>query len=365
VRAGDKEGRVYRVRRADAKTPATWDDLTRKSDAELVGILGSNNGVMRDLAHRLLLERNATSSASALKDLLKSNKSAAARLQAVYVLDELHSLSENDLRAALADAEAPVRAAAIRVAEGHLKERTIPTALQRMAYVESDPATRLQLAFTLGEIIGRGDPLGKIATNNLADPRMRFAVLSSSTKQAPDVLETVLEVAEKTSGRREMVDGLIRTAASSSDPRIRERTHALVLPKQNEKLEAWQLDAINALLSAGSISKSMAARLDDLRGAAREIATDKKSDMHSRQTALEILGRSPTDRDLQIFAELLATDSPELHKAFLDGLKNSSDPRIADLALRNWAQTSPSMRQGIIGELLKRETWTEQLLTQI
>ena len=365
VRAGDKEGRIYRVRRNGEKLPATWGALTTKSDVELVGILGSNNGVLRDLAHRLLLERNATSAAGGLKELLKSNKSAAARLQALYVLEQLHSLGENELRAALADGEAPVRAAAIRVAEGHLKDRTIPTALQRMANTEKDPAARLQLAFTLGEVVGRGDSLGKIATNDLADPRMRFAVLSSSTKHAPDVLEAVLKVPENATGRREMMDGLIRTAAASSDARVREGALTLVMSKQNEKLEGWQLDAINALLGAGSISKSMAVRLDDLRNAARQIATDKNRDMHSRKVALEILGRSPTDRDLQIFAELLTTDSPELHKAFLDGIKNSSDPRIADLALRSWAQTSPSMRQGIIAELLKRETWTEQLLAQI
>jgi putative membrane-bound dehydrogenase-like protein len=365
VRAGDQQGRIYRVRRAGDKSTATWGDLTRKSDAELVAILGANNGVLRDLAHRLLLERGGKSTAGAVKNLVKTAQSAGARLQALHLLEQLGGVDEALLRGALADKEAPVRAAAVRISEHHLKDHTIPAMLLRMAG-DTDPAVRLQLALTYGEIAGAGEALGKIAVADLGDVRMRYAVLSSATKTAPETLEAVLNASDKAAGRREMVDGLIRTAAASSEPRIRDQTLALALPRAGQPFEGWRLDAANSLLSAGGISKSMSARLESVRGEARKVATDNSRDLHSREVALEILGRLPgADHDFELFADLLRADSAELQKAALGGLRKSPDARAADLLLANWQTKSPSMRRAIVTEMLQRENWTDRLLASV
>jgi putative heme-binding domain-containing protein len=288
-------------------------------------------------------------------------------LQALYLADQLHGLDDSILRRALADKIPAVRAAAIRLSERR------PSLAGDVAALASDPdpAVRLQLAFSLGEFetAQAGTALGTIAAANLADPRMRCAVLSSAARLPAPILEAVLAVPSTAPGRPEMVDGLIRTAGASPDVNVREAVLNLVLPRQNEAFEAWRLEAANTLLQAntGPMSTQLSSRLDHVRDQARTAAIDSNADLHSRQVALEILGRPPlAAQDLDLFGRFLnQSSSPELQMAALNGLRNSSDPRAADTMLANWGLKSASLRTAIIDELLRRDPWTERLLTSV
>ena len=194
--------------------------------------LGSDNGVLRDLAHRLVLERGSKE-IEAIKALARDGKQPAVRLQALYLLEQLHSLDDSILRQSLADRHPAVRAAAVKLSE---RRPSFARELEGLAS-DSDPALRLQLAFSLGEFEApeAAATLGKIARATLADPRMRYAVLSSATRAPAPVLEEVLGVAPSEPGRREMVDGLIRTAGANSDANVRQTVLNLVLPTSPHK----------------------------------------------------------------------------------------------------------------------------------
>lgn len=56
LRAGHELGRIYRIKNANCSPPA-HDSILDKSDAELVAMLASKNGRVRDMAHQLLYER--------------------------------------------------------------------------------------------------------------------------------------------------------------------------------------------------------------------------------------------------------------------------------------------------------------------
>lgn len=366
VRAGDQQGRIYRVRNLNDNTPPTWSDLTKFSDAELIKTLANDNGVLRDLAHRLLIERGPKEVA-AITALASAGKTRTARLQSLYLQDQIHALDDSTLRHALRDKTPAVRATAIKLSE---RRPSLGGDLATLIS-DADPAVRLQLAFSLGEFATAETAavLGTMAMTNLDDPRMRYAILSSATRFPAPILQAVLQVAPDAPGRREMVDGLIRTAGASRDANVRGTVLSLVLPKENESFDAWRLDAANTLLEENttSLSKELSARLQQVRVQARAVAIDSKVDLRLRQVALEILARLPlAEKDLDIFGQFLnQSTSPALQMAALNGLRKSFDTRAADAMLANWSLKSPSLRTAIVDELLQRDRWTERLLTAV
>ncbi len=361
VRAGDKQGRIYRVRKSGDNTPATWQNLTKFSDAQLVETIGSRNGVLRDLAHRLLLERKPKS-VEGLQKIVSEGSWAGARAQALFAKRQLGQSIPFD---GLKDSSPGVRKAAIELLDSRLPHEP---SFELVAVSDPDPQVRLQAALSLGQKGLHGsEVLGRLAAQNLNDPRMRYAVLSSS-REYPDVVLGFLlnESKSDAPGRPEMIDGLVRSAAASTKARVRKKAFEYVLPKEGRKFELWQLEAAGALLSAPGGAGD--ADLGPARAEARVLASDSSALLRSRQIALEILAHPPlAAQDLDLFARLLndASGAGDLQKAALNGLRRSADARVADLLLANWNTKSASLRAAILDELLQREAWTERLLAAL
>lgn len=146
-------GRIYRIVYEPNPPRKERPQLTSASSAELVEHLTSPNGWWRDTAQQLLVERNATEAAPALREMVRSGESELARLHALWTLEGLGALTFETVRHALEDTAAPVRAAAVRVAEPWLKDDPA-NALPPVAALAQDPAppVRLQLAASLGEV---------------------------------------------------------------------------------------------------------------------------------------------------------------------------------------------------------------------
>ncbi len=366
VRAGDQQGRIYRIQRQGDKKSAAWPNLTTFSDSQLVALLGGENGVLRDLAHRLLLDRKAAAAAPTLAALALSAASPGARIQALHLLAQLGKLSDSALLSALRDPSAPVRAHAILLAE-HTQSAAVIERLTAMA-ADTNPAVQLQLAFTLGSFPSHPaaqTALGQLAANHLADPRLRLAILSSAAPRPVAIMEAVVKTPPTSGGRREMLDGLIRTAAHS-EPEERAAALALILPADSEKFDDWRLEAANSLLQGlpEPLSPALNKRFQQVRAAARAIADNPQSPLRSRQAAVEIISRPPlAPRDLESLSAFL--NDSGLQSAALAALRKSSEPRVADLLLADWPTKSPSLRPALIDALLTRETWADRLLAAI
>src|SRR5262249_43638222 len=91
LRSGSDRRRLYRL------TPGR----ARAAPAELVRLLEHPNGWPRETAHRLLHERQDPAAAPLLKHLLREGSEPRRRLHALYTLDGLGRLDEDDIRAAL------------------------------------------------------------------------------------------------------------------------------------------------------------------------------------------------------------------------------------------------------------------------
>ena len=113
------QGRIWRIVRDDQAAPKTTKIPV--DAAARVKLLTHPNGWVRDSAQRLLVESADVAAAAPLRTLLADAQApATARLQALWSLDGLASARAEDVRLALKDTDAQVRAAAIRIAPAEM-----------------------------------------------------------------------------------------------------------------------------------------------------------------------------------------------------------------------------------------------------
>ena len=130
------QGRIWRIV-PDAKTRPQPVKVSKD-----VSLLTHANGWVRETAQRLIVESGDAATVPALKEML-ANKSALARLHALWTLDGLAALTPDLLRAALADKDAQVRAAAVRIASRDLAPDLIALTAEKDALVLAHLAIKL------------------------------------------------------------------------------------------------------------------------------------------------------------------------------------------------------------------------------
>ena len=113
------QGRIWRIVRTDKNVP-TKTKIPADTAAR-VNLLTHTNGWVRDTAQRLLVESADIKAADPLRAQLADVKApATARLHALWSLDGLAAARAEDVRLALKDTDAQVRAAAIRIAPAEM-----------------------------------------------------------------------------------------------------------------------------------------------------------------------------------------------------------------------------------------------------
>jgi mono/diheme cytochrome c family protein/glucose/arabinose dehydrogenase len=234
---GLAKGRIWRIVPDGAPRAGYAPGLARASSAELVGKLGDANGWMRDTAQRLLVERQLKAAEPATLEALRATvrdgqRPALARVHALWALAGAGkgALDAATVRAALRDADARVVAAALRTGEGLLSELAADYAA--LVRTRTEPAVRLQLAFSLGQ-----------AKNAVGDAALRELVLGAAGQKY------LLDAVVSGIGGREMefVAALARLpgAEKTAVEAIKLATGAAVrLP------DAAKIDRVLALLAA-------------------------------------------------------------------------------------------------------------------
>ncbi|MDH3582706.1 MAG: HEAT repeat domain-containing protein, partial [Phycisphaerae bacterium] len=193
-RRGSEHGRIYRVYPKD-RTPRPIPRLDKASATELVARLADDNGVVRDLAHRLLVERKGIEATDRLTDMAKNHDSPLARLHALCVLDGLDRLAMDLLRVALRDSHPQIRRHALRLAESRWDRE--PDLLADASRLAGDPdaAVRLQAACTLGESDRpeAGRALAQLMVRDAGNTYIRAAVFSSAGSHFDQLTQAALE----------------------------------------------------------------------------------------------------------------------------------------------------------------------------
>src|ERR1041385_5400836 len=192
LESGRERGRLWRLSPPNFPLPKP-PRLGRATTLELVATLENPNSWWRETAQRLLFERQDVSATPALRKLLKSGKTAQARLHALWTLDGLKNLRDEDVSIGLHDREAGVRENAIKLAEPRTNSPALTEALLKMSN-DADATVRFQLAFTLGQISDARaiDALAEIARRDSADKWTRTAILSSVANSSAELLTRLL-----------------------------------------------------------------------------------------------------------------------------------------------------------------------------
>jgi glucose/arabinose dehydrogenase/mono/diheme cytochrome c family protein len=129
-------GRIYRVRWADNPLGA-MPRLSSASNEELVRHLAHENGWWRDTAQRLLIERIAVGSQTALEALATGAPDPRTRIHALWTLEGLDLITPGTLGAAAKDKDPRVRSAAAGVAASIRNE----TGLRALENMTGEPDT--------------------------------------------------------------------------------------------------------------------------------------------------------------------------------------------------------------------------------
>jgi putative membrane-bound dehydrogenase-like protein len=379
LRAGDDKGRIYRVFPTGVK-PRPMVRFDKLDAAGLVAALETPNGWQRDKAHELLLEQSDKAAIEPLKKLLAASKLPQARLHALYALDQLGGLANEQLTAALADAHGGVRRHAIRLLEPRLGKS--PALVEKIAPLaaDGDAMVRLQLAYTLGE---SQDPaataaLAKLAADNHADPYITAAVMSSLTKEnIGPVLAGVLSAGGKETPPETIVQKLLAIAAAFGDDTVVNKALASILRPEGGSAGAPQFAALAGILDVVERQKKSLVKLLDqpsqqrvkaLYAAARKLAADDDAEVAARAAAVKLLGRGidGQSQDADQLAKLLTPQTAaELQAGAVATLARLSSDEVPARLLAGWPSHTPALRSQILDALLARPNWTAALLDSV
>ncbi|MDF1713640.1 MAG: HEAT repeat domain-containing protein [Akkermansiaceae bacterium] len=351
-RKGSSHGRIYRVIPKDKKT-AAFPRLDKASPTQLVAHLAHSNGVVRDLAHRLLVEKKAVFVTDLLIEVAKTLPGPKARLHALCVLDGIDRLTPDLLASALSDAHPQIRRHALRLAESRWQEDPkLLTAALKLSD-DPEPAVRLQAACSLGvsNFPDAGKALARIAVKDHASPFVRAAVFASTHLHFDHLASAALE-------NGILIDDLIKLGGKQKS------LNALITRLATPGKNGFTADQFKALGTWLDHNPKAISKLNQAITAARQIAARKNSPIPLRVAAISLLGRQTSDQAL--LSSLLTKNSPSsLKLASIDALARIAPSNLPETLFQNWPTHSTDERTRIIDVLFRRSAWTKATLTAL
>tara|TARA_R110002111_G_scaffold107056_2_gene165460 strand:+ start:24854 stop:27925 length:3072 start_codon:yes stop_codon:yes gene_type:complete len=387
--SGRDRGRIYRLVPPEYPPGYHKPQPPRLGSAEiktLVAELENPNVWWRDTAHRLIFERQDQSAVPLLNQLLNESESRLGRLHALWSLQGLNALTDENLQQALHDSEPEIRRAAVRLAEPKLNQKeTLRNRVLALAN-DADPRVRFQTAFTLGEV---DDPqaanaLYQIARRDHGDFWIRTAVLSSLSESTAGFLESLLADVEFAASpeAKPLLSQLANVIGTRQQPdevnQILERTSRYDDPGQKQKTADVQTEVVLAigqglkrggktLLAYAKEEKSAAAQLVRQQIAqAKQTAADRSQAIESRIQAIDLLSCTDLSTAEAALLPLLDAREPQtVQVSAVAALTSFTDSKIADLLLKQYPSLTPHVRTEIVNQLLKRENWILRLFAAI
>jgi mono/diheme cytochrome c family protein len=189
-----KRGRIWRLVH-ETMRPGPAPRLSSATPAQLVDTLSHPNGWWRDTAQQLLVQRRDTAVVPRLRELAASAADSRTRLHALWTLDGLDALEPAQVRRALSDTSADVRASAVRLSERWLGDQGQPIADAVLARIDDASWTvRRQVAASIGElpVAARLDRATAVLGRYGSDPVLVDATLSGLRGSEAEVLARVL-----------------------------------------------------------------------------------------------------------------------------------------------------------------------------
>ncbi len=404
------KGRLYRIRYRGTPRAAPFD-LASESDEQLIARLHSPNVLFRDLATRILTERDDSATRPQL-EALAMNESAPrkARLAALWVLVGSGSLDKDFHLAVLSHDDPGYRAWGVRAAGNF---GTVNDAVRdKVVALARDPApeVRLQVATAarkldgvealplLVEVLARsGDDklIPHIVWQNLhplleeqSDAYLQLAA-GSDYANSPPVLAMMPRVIDRLLGstRPASILALLKTLSPSeeTDRQTLEKCfttlatrleHREITTDQLHEMRPDLEPLVREILSGApdaplfAHAALLAANWKDPQAldAVRRYFTSADAQSDRRARALDALIAAEDDALQSGVVELFsdpASNPVELRTSALASLSRVDEPWVAAVVLDHYEQLEPELRPRAIELLCERLVWADTLLDAI
>ena len=376
LEAGRDMGRLWRLTPPDFK-PVKTPRLGSASSAELVVTLENPNSWWRETAQRLLFERQDKSVVASLQTMVRQGKLPQARLHALWALEGLGALANDDLLVALKDSAAGVREHAVKLAESRGEEVVEHATLVH----DNSPRVRMQVAFTLGQWFAnsRGkyrsfflNGLSIIAKRDAADPWIRTAVLSSVPNDSDELLARLL--ADKAfTGEPTSIDLIselaqIIGARGKSDEMQRVFEQATDIASLCEvSLGVGEgLKRSGKSLRGAGLTAAAKNKVERLLAAAANVATDSTQPVASRESSIRLLSFDDFSAVKETFVRLMDGKEPQdIQVAAIKALGSFTTPEAVPPLLANWKTQTPAVRSEVIAAMMGVRTRALPLLQAV
>lgn len=380
--AGKQQGRLLRIT-PKSGLPSAAPDFSRENPAKAVAALAHPNQWWRTTAQRLLVEWEAASQAPALKEMLRNDESAFARLHALWTLSGLGALTDDDILAALDDADAGVRENAVRTAEPHLSESEVLRMAVRELLADASARVRMQTALTLGTTpLTDSDieALAALAHDGPLDLGLRLALVSATQRDPAPLLAKAAgiedgELVRMLAGQAARVGdpgSAMAALGSADDANISAALDGIAEELENARdkpaiaqstraqLTAWTDSADPALARAAwraqraleiPLSDSQRTRLAE----AQRDAANPKLPVEVRLAQLRLLAFAPfEERSATLYALLDPKQPPELQAEAIRQCANEGSEAVGRALIERWATLGPAARRTASNVLLYR-----------
>ena len=375
IYGGSDCGRVYRV------APPGFEFLSQPklggADVpELVEHLENGSSWWRETAQRLLIERKDKGAIDPLRKMLAGGSTPTARLHALWTLDGLGELGDEELTGALSDRSSVVREHAVRVAESRLGLDTSARLREKIFQLRDDEALRVrfQVAFTLGEVDDEQATraLAKIAVKDRDDPWMRIAVLSSSHNRMDQLFSALLaepSYATEDSGIEMMQEIAFILASRKKRVEMNGALFSIAELEPSDRSLELQIRLLSRFLRAGRhelVHSSIGEKIGIILPQARRLALDEAVEASVRADAVTFFAFHDMEAARPILLSLIGTRHPyEVQVAAIQTLARTADEKIAALLIEKWGDMTPQVRNEVVETLASRRKWTIRLLEAV
>ena len=394
-RAGERAGRIWRVRRPDLAVSPWAPPATA---AAAVALLADRNGWRRDTAQRLLVEGRFPAE-QAVRALLDAPSSAPiARVHALRVLDGLSRLTIPDLELATASDGAGLREEGLRLAreaEGIAFEASADLASARQALCDrvaapsvDHPDGSVRLAALLALAGSAAEPATTALAVAAASPHLddwtARAILSAAPGRAGLLLAVIAEqsVAGAASplpaepARMMLVTQLATTATADATGADLDTLLALLATRADAGQVDWfdvaALYGVAARRPVAALRDRDAATVESIVARAQALAADAPTSADVRLLAIRFLALAAVDESTPGIASraalvaLAASREPDaVQREAVRGIVTCGAPQALDELLRVAADLEPGVRSAAVAAMLDRPAAIPPLLAAL
>lgn len=393
--------RLYRVQHKQ-KLALPAFELNAKNPARLVEMLDHPNGWVRETANRLLSEGAGKSVVEKLAAEAAQGRTAYGRMHALWVLNNLGEISEDQLESSIRDQDPVVRKNALWLAAGLDNSGRQPE-MEMMRALFTDPDQRVRIAALIaGTTLTPNDDLAAAlaeAWPGFQNPHLEAAALAITAKDPRLFLNAALET-KTPAALTGFVSQLARQTANQNDPAAA-RAFVLALagkPAADDALKATALQALAGNLKAdvkpeadaalGNALKQLLAspqttgpvlpliarwgfanQVEDAAKAAvakavTRLADKALSDDERAQTAANLLGVRALDATiLPAVTALIASDASDaLQRRVIEALGPTGEAAAGAALLAALPRLDQDLREAAFGQLLRRADWSSSIV---